>query len=149
MRRWRQIAANWRDRRLNSRKFQEELDWFRFAVLARLHERGVSGSSLEQRDAITDELTQVSPTEHRNIVRNYYVAELNRLCCALHDRTNGEGCVQRMRLPRTLRSSCWLFNTLSRFLYKYPWVFFVRLMICSIICFFRVLSCGALVQKRA
>ena len=84
---WRSLTTN----RLNSRSFQADLDWFRFAVAARVHEARLPAGASGERDAIVDELAKARAVTHTHIARSYYTNEVNRILGAVYKATDGHG----------------------------------------------------------
>lgn len=66
--RWQKYA----DHRFNSRQLQQDVDVYRCALLALLHQ-GVDPNEVE------DRLLNLRPEEHRQIAYNYYVSEMQRI----------------------------------------------------------------------
>lgn len=66
--RWQQYADN----RFNTRQLQQDIDVYRCALLALLHQ-GVNPNEIE------DRLLNLRPEAHRQIAYNYYVSEMQRI----------------------------------------------------------------------
>lgn len=69
---------------VNSRQLQQDIDVYRCALLALLHQR-VEPNAIEER------LLKMRPAAHRELAYRYYVAETQRILEAIHQTTNGAG----------------------------------------------------------
>jgi hypothetical protein len=78
--RWQQRIEN----SVNSRQLQHDIDVYRCALLALLHQR-VHPNDIEER------LLKMRPAAHRELAYRYYLAEMQRILEAIYKSTNGAG----------------------------------------------------------